>query len=738
MKKIKLIGGIFAIVVVAMGILFYVISQKINTDELKKIIEVKIEENLPGTDVRIENLSYRLGTQATLIVSKVELKLLEPFAGQEKLFSVDQLYLNIPFGAILFGGGTIDLEVEQPQFLLSLKGEKNNWDKIIQASSTDDKKEETKDSQSDSKVELPKFISNSKVNLRFFDVNLKLFDNGKQSSFVIEKVLIKNFGLKSKSAFEVASKINYALSDNEVFMSKILLIGQFDTEAFFSDGKLQSSIVMDVKDIVVPNSPMKVPNIHGEVDVEMIKDDIKAEAKMKVGDLLKVDFNVNGDKDIIKMSNLIAEVSVKKLKEGLKDNPALVSLEANNSLMKVTGGLTFNRAKKTIVPKFIFETTEAITLKQNGIAIVNSFKGDYTNTDFRGSLKSELLGGLILTSFNMVLDLNKMEQQPPLSNTIFVNVKGSNARLTRDKVQAILASSASPTAAETAAEVPAEPVEFPELPKINLNLDLAPLFLDEESVALKGKFFTRPKEFGSQGIDLKVGNGSGSLSMSGRVTKTNLSTDLKMNMKNFNLKSINTFLPKIVSGVSGQFNGSFNGKINKGKELSYDLKYNMTAKDGELKNLNLSSFVLPYLDKIPGLKGKVGEKDLNMTDRFELMEAQGSITDKFLDLSRFYFKTAGSSADIKANGKVYMTENGSSRVYAELIDKSGKLNKALNGVKTLPILLEGKGMGITPNFAYTTKKIAGVAAKSAVKKAVEKNKDKIEKKAKKLLKGLFK
>lgn len=744
MKKMKLIGGIAAVVVVLICVLFYVVSQKINTEDLKKMIETKVEEALPGTDVSIEELSYRLGTQATVTISKLDIKSLAPFKGKKELFSVNQVYLNIPFGAILFGGGTIDLEIDSPEVLLVTAEETSNWQKVMKKTEESPEATPSTEVKKESKTELPSFIANSKINLRFSNISLKLIDAKKESSFLVEKILVKNFGISSKSAFEVASKLSFSLSEKEIVKSEILVIGQFDTQAFFESGKINASLVVDIKDIEYPSPLFTIPNIHGDMSINLVEETLSFEAKFKGANLFDFDMNASNTEKELNVSDIKFNIDLDKMGQFIKDETLLKMISFNGSVFRLTGGLTLDKAKDLIVPKLRFETTKPILIKEKGLTVSNSLKGDLSNTDLKASLKTELLGGLILSSVNMVLDLSDVKKGGELLNTIFISTKGSNLRITRKLVDELVYQdkpNAKPVPVE-AENAPVAEVNFPELPKVNITLDFSPIFLDDESVDIKGKMFTRKNEFGTKDFTLKVGKGLGYLDVNGRIQPKKLTSQVDFKMTSLNLLSINTLLPKFISQFEGIFNGSVKGSVTKTKELSYNMAFNVSARDGELKNLNLASFITPYIDKISFLKGKIQEKDLNVTDRFKLMETQGTISENLLDLTRFNFVSEGKSVDIKANGKVYLVDSGSSRIYADIKDKSGKLNKAINGVDTLPILLEGKGLGITPNFSYTTNKVGKTAVKAAAKKevnkAIEKNKDKIKDAGKKLLKGLFK
>lgn len=89
--------------------------------------------------------------------------------------------------------------------------------------------------------------------------------------------------------------------------------------------------------------------------------------------------------------------------------------------------------------------------------------------------------------------------------------------------------------------------------------------------------------------------------------------------------------------------------------------------------------------------------------------------------------------------------NQNSKIEANLKYTHGKAMSELKkttGLKAYPILLKGKGFGLTPDIGYTISKLTSGAAKAAISKAKEKAKKKGKKKLKKSLdklkKNLFK
>ena len=756
-KKLKVAVVLLLVLIVGIASVFYIVSTKIDPELIKEKTIEALEDALPGAKASIDNISYTLGFTVDLNVA--QLKLVDK-KSKKKLFSVEEVKIDVPILSILSNGGTVDVKVVAPELVYEeLKNGENNWKQVLPAPKDKEKVgEKAASEKEDSKegpIEIPSFIEKSKIDLKISNLKLNYLPlNAKQTDVLVNKILLKNLNLKKTTAFEVVSSINYGLEEDKTINANVQLVGEVSLNKLITSGAVDMNMMLNVENIALSWLDFKIPNLKNVVRFNLAPTkEISGELRTEAGNLFNVetDFFVSKDYNDIGISNL----AVTAYLANLAKVAGVDSINFNSSKLSLNGAAKLNLLNKVFNPSLAFSMDRPIELPIEGKSISSLIDGRFEGEDLFVKVKNELFSGV--ATIDARTKLNPLNLPDNISS--FPEVKSklliTNLKLDKPFIQKVLYSKTSEQ--EKSEAVPAKVGDDPkgkvkpsaiEFPPFNVQLEGKHIFIDNQEMNIAGQITGKNQLIKTPKFKLTYGNGLVLIDSQTTVkTSENISSNFTINMNKMELKGLNAFLPPMLSEVRGRYEGKVAGSISLKQKMKYNISTNIKAFDGELKNLNLASFIMPLLEKIPFVKDKADPEKLKITDRFDKLSLEAKSTEDYTVLKTFVFNGNKDNLVMRAEGKVGMDESKASRITAELIVKSikGDVEK-ITGKSDIPLLLEGNGFAMLPKVKFTTDKITERATKTEItkqkkkinkklKKETKKLEDELKNKAKDLLKG---
>lgn len=739
--KVVLISLVAALVLIVGG-LFVVVSKKISPEEIKKIALGSLQSTFPNADVEIGNIDYSIGLSVKIGVDKVGIALKK---GRGKLFNVENMQVKIPIWAIITSGGSIDVKLEKPELYYKEIGQSHNWKEAMgDGPAKAEAPKTTGDAQTASTTEkniaIPAFVSRSKLNLKLTDllVQYELKDGG-EGKITLSRFLVKNLNIATSTAFELASNIDVELSKTRKVSLETLVIGQFNLADYLKEKRLPLEVVVELKRLSVSDLPYKIPDLKTEIKTVLAANGTLSGDVVTTFLASRIGLSFALDQAQTKLTNLSSEISLEDIFEilamkgsGLDHNKSKITLGGSLAMKKSDGG--------GIVADLSVQLAPGVVVDFDGEKITTAVKASLKRGELNANVSTSLLGGVIESDFNLPLDLKKPEVDIAKLPPFLLKVKASNLNLPKEKIQKMLYAkkeggakvekSETKEAAPKTTVAEAKPVN---LPHGKIIFGMENVKIDNEKLTAKGDFSVGGNRFDIKSFNFKYADGSGDLTNS--ITLLPASTNLVLDFKlsSLNLRGISPFLPPMVEGVTGIFSGTVKGSVvSSPKFLKHDIAVDVTAKNGEIKGIDISEKINLVLAKVPMLKEKLGDQAVKVPSNFDNFVFQGKFKEDHYALNKILFIGAGKMVEITGNGNLYpLSTKDEGIVDLDYIDGSGKIGPLLEknvGTKILPVRLKGIGLALMPDYAYT----AGKLAKGAI---ATKGKEKLQDLAGKLLKS---
>jgi hypothetical protein len=782
-SKVKIILlTITGLILLGIGGAIYYASTQINPEEIRKLALDQISEEFPNAETELGKLDFSLGLSIGFELDSLKMKLKKSKGGHE-LVAIKNLNVDIPLWSILMGGGTINLDLDKP-YLNYVEGKKgNNWQAALPTKRQKAKIERLKkaskkkplEKKTVKKVEkehsilIPALVSQSKINVKFKDVNInyQLKDKSK-GSLVLNKFLIKNLNFKTESAFELDSKINYVMPTKEKLSFKALLIGHFNLKNYIETKDLKSLVILTLEDFSMSGSKIKIPNLKTDLTVLLkANGDLNGSVKTLFdgGDTLKTDYSVN--KSGIYLKNLNISIAIKRLLKIVGEK--IDAIYPGESNFNISGKVDISK-RKGINPSIEYEITKGFSLQSQGQYMPTTLKGNIRGQAYNINAMSKFFGGVVTTNVATRFNLNKIETEISKLAPINIRVGVRDIVLPKPFIQAALypenktentvnsntQGNKSSVTKKGKANSKMVKTPAPILPTFRLNLDWVNVDVAKNIFSGKSSILVQGNSIVTKSLDFNFSKGKGKV-----IHSTNLlangatSSKLDVSLKALNLDSFRAFLPpKMIGNIKGTFSGTIKGTASSFAKRApkYDLVTNLKATNGELVGVNISEHVNSIVSSIPLVKNKFKkDKNYKIDGTFEKLTFKGRLKDTHYNLKNYYFLGVDKKVEIKGNGNLYpVSKTKKGELLLSFIDNTGKISAPMIkhvGTKVLPVKMKGFGFALKPDYGYTIKKIGKSAykkkGKKAVKKQVEKLKNKYlkgenKKKINKLLKGLFK
>ena len=384
-------------IIFSLGI-FYYVKQVVRPDHIKATIEKTLSKSLPGANVKIKSLKVDYGTYVTIRIEDFEVSQLRPVLSNDFL-SVSHVNIEVPIWAILTGGGKVDITFESPRISIQQIKDNKNWINIFNKKDPENPISKDRRDEENAQIVVPVFLLNSTMSLRMRDSKLSYQIEDEVGELLFSKLLFKNVGLNTLSAFEVKSSYISKAKDNEKadFSLNTTLIGSIDFANYLNthDLKVKSNIKVEnlvYSEKVFPLDLIKIDlffilnkegNLKGEMQATSLENELRA--------------NFNLEKDKVLLSKIKGNLLLDNFKTLYPDNNLLNfesshlnlkgRLEVNNGVLNpalelITSSLEMKLLGKTFANKnkFKFLKDEIhwnVELKEDEELIESKGKADF-------------------------------------------------------------------------------------------------------------------------------------------------------------------------------------------------------------------------------------------------------------------------------------------------------------------------------------------------------------------------
>jgi hypothetical protein len=754
-KNIFLI--IILIILSALGGAYFYISSKINPDELKRIAINSAKEVYPDLIIAIDKIDYEIGLNVKLQVKGLQLA--SKFS-KNVLAELSHFEVRIPVWSILTSGGAVEIKANSP-IIYFLKENKDdfNWSKPLTKKTENAKKQNSKNKE----IEFPSFLNKSRINIKVEKaiVDYQLDDEMK-GRITINQILIKNINMVKTTAFEIDLNLKMSAKEGQYLKSKIELIGEIDIGKYIRNGDIDFNLMCSLKENSFDGINIKIPNVDVTADIDSIENSkVKIVSNLKLEEVSELKLEVLIDDTTIAVDKLKSVTSLSKL---VKLLPKETSSELNNlnwgkSNLMVDGKLNYDFKANRIVNDIYLSTTNSIKYSLDDTDIIFKINADLSNENLNFKASSEVLGANIVAGLATKLNLNNLPTKVEELHPIDIKINMNDLKLSKTYIQQKLYGAKKVENVEESASDVIKPhnKEKINLPQTKMQLIGKEIYVGDEEIMFDMDFNLKNNELKTTKFVFKWGQGTVLLDNSLKLINLNSYNgvfDTKLTKVNF--ISFSALFPPFLKSIEGEFTGAVSGKYSVDETIKYDIKTNFTARDGQVNELDLRDYIMPIIENFELLKGKVNKNDLIRSGGFKLLNYEGNMTEKIVQIKSLKLTGQDNTADMKVNGHIAMDASKSSEVFISLFDKSGKFSKILNseiGDSEFPLLLKGKGFLLIPDQNYTiskllTKKIqlekknTSTKVKNEIKTKTQQVQKEIESKVKeqtdKLMKGILK
>jgi len=733
-----------AFTIVLSGAIFYA-SKKLKPDELKQIMVTQLEAAFPNSIVKTSSVDFSLGLTSVLNIHGVDITLKKPRAFP--LLKLDNLRLEIPFWAILFGGGKIELVANSPKvnyiefdktsnWVFAMSGKKENIDVKTQTKSdTAVKKADEEDN-----LVIPGFIAASELNIKVQNLELEYKLADKSSGQVnVEKLLLKDVGVKSTTAFELKSALDLLKGTTNHTKLELLVIGESHLFNYIKNKELEIKSQVILSNIENSHALRPIKNLSMNSTLHLKKDksiQVDFVSSLEEKQILKGRFE--NKQGISKIKDIELSFIIKDLLELVVALDQIPVLFSGNEQFELNGDVVLG---ENIQPNFDFKTTKQLKVKQNSISVDIGLSGSVRKNGLTANVDIDAFSGKV----NAKAFLNTNWKPESFSNLSPVDISVIARDMKIDPSKLMVSDSAAKNNENTETKerdktkkeknVAIKPTIIPVPMKVKVQLEN--ILLGEAKLSGDLDIVGAQKGIKVTSNNIKLDDGKIDMGATISVVGKDLKNSFDLKLVKLNLSSLASLLPKgLLEAISGEANGEVKGHTIGDK---YFANISMKLFNGRLDKVNVGQFVEGLIDKLGPLKDKVDPNKLKINGEFSSFVFKGAFDNSRHQITSSEFIDKGHKVNLQSSGNIYLLGGKQSALDLNLKITDAKISKDLKnsiGTDTFPISLNGVGYALSPDYSRTIKTIG----KSALKeqgtqqlKKLLKGKD-----PKKLLKGLFK
>ncbi len=746
-KKLLIIASVIGVLSLAIftGAYFYAKSL-VTPEKVREMSLTFLKKTFPKSKIELGKTEINFGLSINVNVDSLSIT-----GPKYDLATLENLSIDVPIFSILTGGGDLTISLKSPNVHYIESKKSNNWSLALAQPKKVSKAEAVKNAPdkvaTSAAIGIPTFLLNSTASLNVKNLILHYhLKDGSKGSINLEKVLFKKIGVKTSSAYEISSKLNYKMKSGETVDLNALLIGQFNLTEIISKQRIETVSVLKMRNIKLPGLTKELPEIKAEVSTSVEKSGkIKIDSTVSFLEKNKISMSVLLNNGSVSIDKINTELLLSDLLE--IGDIRIASLSPKASSINLNGSLKVSK-KGYITPNLKFSLGPDLTYVDKNFTTRTTLTGSLVKKSFSAKAEAKVLDGTVIFQNVMELDLNNppSAKNIPKSNTL-LNIQ--NISITEGLIQEMLykgsinKSTSTESTGSKAVEKSSEPAPVPLIPPGDLTIKMNNVKIGSKPFNLESKINLSKSKIEMSDTSFNFSNGSGTSSAVVNLNQNSTNGVFDFKLKKFDLIALKPFLPKeVLSAVLGVFTGKANGKFSlTAKGTIYDVLTDIKATNGELKGLNLGDYIRPILMKIPKVGEKYATKEVDVDGKFSSLSLNGRFTEKLYSIKSTKFVDSKKYLEITGNGKVSPLADKKSQFDVVYKDLSGKVSKVLKkeiGTETVPLRLVGNGFSLKPDIQYTLKKVSKTAVKVQAKKQVKKFLDKKgKKKINKLLKGLF-
>ena len=635
--------GLFILILIC---LLYYTASKLSSEDIKSFLTSRIEKMIPGSEVRIAQISYVLGASINFNIRGVDIKLKKNHPGRE-LFFVDTALVQVPIWAMFSKEGRIDIIVTSPQIqYYEYRNGSHNWSSLTSNSVSIQKKERS--------GQYPFFLNlfnNSRINIKLSDATI--FYQTREDlkgELKVHKFLLKNKSLQKPTVFEIQSAIKWDATSQRQFSSNLLMVGEFDTTYFFQKGHLKSK--MEIKLMENRWLGRTLPDISAGITLSNRKGRMVAQLKLNDSELVE---NFKGR----------------------------VLLGKTTFIDQLQGQINFKRAKFSIagsikladypVLNIEFKSQDKIQKNIGGHALFMKPAGTIQGRRITLNVPFEIASGVGRLSFSSILPREIVQTNWENLSSSRLGLILNGMTITKSDVHQIMSLYK----------------KISIIPEGQFTLLGKKIALEKSQFDIKGKIVVKGNMVNSQNLSLKTGRGRIDMGLTSMIAPDSISTTFDIKMKQIPLQLF-SFLG---SKISGTTNTKLSGNLQQGtKGINYDILLNSSNDKGKIDDLKLKSFIHNYGNNIPILKGR----SMDISNQFKKLIVRGRFRNDHLKLQIVDFIGAKNQIQFKGGGNLYpLNKEKKGEIYLNFKDKKG----------IIPIRLQGTGLLLQPDYSYTLKKM---------------------------------
>jgi len=750
---------------------FFYAYKKISPEEIKKIATAQLQKTFPNAKVEIGEIKLSPSFSFKLEVDNFKLAALKE--GKEiKLFSAQELKIKIPLWAALTGSGKIEIKLDKPALNYAEFGISdefaNNWTyamgvkaasaALTPAAIAPEAKVDTPTKEASS-ITIPAFLSDIKIDFRVYDIALdySLKDNSK-GQLTLSRFLIKDFHLKGQTAFELESAFSFNMKKEQTFSFSTLIVGQLNLGEFVEKQKLSTAIMIQLTNIKSSLLPKPLPDIKTDINVTILKEG-KIEGNLttvfNVRNKISTSFALENKKT--RVSDLNVVLFIRDLAE-MVDKKALLG-DINDSALNFTGSLELASEEKNtpphIIPDFKFSLSPDLEIPSMAGKAKVKLEGSYKGEAIQTSIVTQLLDGVAEVLFKGEFDPNTKGFDIKKLKPFTLNVKVSHLNITKDFIQKLLYSKkVEPLTEKTAESSESKDANEKEreaqvaastplvLPAGTISINWAKINLDKNSLDGKALILMSNDKVTTKSMTFSFSDGKGELSHLTQIEAKGMNHKFDFKLSGLNMAGLYPFLPPVFEQVKGTFSGAVKGSLDTPQKgaLKYDVSVDVSAKNGELKGVNLSDYISAVLEKLPeALKSKLAGKKTNFDGNFETLLFKGIFKSEIYTFEKLKFIGVSNKIDVEGAGQMFPPPSDKVGIIdLNIIENTGMISSQLEkfaGTKVLPLRLTGAGFALKPDTQYTMDKLLKSTTKKQVEVIKSKAKDFLQEKLKEQMNG---
>ena len=715
------------------GTFVFVVNQ-MSPKEIRSMILENIQKMLPAAHVDMGDVDLSVGISLKLKLEKLNIHLKKD---NSPLFSIDDISIRIPIQSVLLGRGVVESSLDKPTIYYKERGNSNNWMMAMKKTSPTEKKTsekhiEQKSSKQMGVMMIPGFMKNLKLNLNFTDVDLNYdLKKKRKGKIIISRFLIKNVNFHEKTAFEMASKMNFDLDDKKSISFSALAIGEFNLEDIYKKNTFNGQIIVNLNHMKSKGIPMDIPDIKTTIQMTVDKKTgITSHIGLDFAERNKISAVLNLGRDKIRVRDFSTDIHLKDI---LRMSKKKLPLVPGNAKLKSVGSLSVKNFKVT--PRLKFSLTPGIVVPIGGLSMKTTIEGHFQGSNLKMDIENNLGGGSLNLLLKGKASIGKQFKWiKPLSitanaNNISLDKIFPNNLLEKNNTKSVQAKKRTPD-------------KTPPLIPSKINLKWKKIKIKDNIFSGNARFVISKNKIVSKKISIHPPKGSISLSFTSGFTKKKSTHDFHMKLNKLELPHVRAFLPLPLLKTKGTVNGKVEGKVSlSNNKMKYNVQTSIGAKNGSASGMNLKDKLgrlVRKLEDIPGLKGKMKKVELKKLNAFKEIKLDGNFSERQWKIDKFRYLEK--TIDLNGRGIVYpppVKRQGEMNMDLIVKNISSVIRKE-TGLKSIPVRLKGINFSLTPDYGHTVEKLIAAMAKKKTKETIQNKGKELLKKNKDKLKNLFK